>query len=179
MVSDKPIRLKGRPQTKGYLQIELFWDDKSSSEKLIHVLVMEAFIGPYPVDEHNRRFQIHHIDGNQKNNALLNLAYLSADDHAQITRSSGRFLLTPEAVWTARCKLITQPFGEVAGELIQTHSIGKSAASCALRGRSWSSVPSPSEAVSVVELARALGVSIVRAAELLDLARPWTGCQAA
>ena len=40
--------------------------------------------GPIPVDEHGRSFEIHHIDGNRRNNVLENLQCLSTEDHYQL-----------------------------------------------------------------------------------------------
>lgn len=40
--------------------------------------------GPIPVDEQGRSFEIHHIDGNRKNNSIENLQCLSAEDHFKL-----------------------------------------------------------------------------------------------
>lgn len=40
--------------------------------------------GPIPVDEQGRSFEIHHVDGNRKNNSLDNLQCLSIEDHYKL-----------------------------------------------------------------------------------------------
>ena len=41
----------------------------------------EQNYGPIPKDETGRTYDIHHIDGNRKNNSLDNLICLSIEDH--------------------------------------------------------------------------------------------------
>lgn len=43
--------------------------------------------GPIPKDSNNRPFEIHHIDGNRKNNNLENLKLVSIDEHYKIHES--------------------------------------------------------------------------------------------
>jgi hypothetical protein len=40
--------------------------------------------GPIPKDQLGRSYEIHHIDGNRKNNELSNLIYVSMEDHYKI-----------------------------------------------------------------------------------------------
>ena len=40
--------------------------------------------GPIPTDELGRSYEIHHIDGNRKNNCLSNLMCVSLDEHYEI-----------------------------------------------------------------------------------------------
>lgn len=47
--------------------------------------------GAIPVDKEGRSFEIHHIDGNRKNNSLSNLQCLSIDDHFYLHYSKGEF----------------------------------------------------------------------------------------
>ena len=44
----------------------------------------ENFYGPIPKDSNGRTFDIHHIDGNRKNNSIDNLICLSIEDHYKI-----------------------------------------------------------------------------------------------
>lgn len=44
----------------------------------------EQHHGPIPKDEYGRTYDIHHIDGNRKNNSLDNLVCLSIEDHYKI-----------------------------------------------------------------------------------------------
>lgn len=46
--------------------------------------IWESFHGPIPKDEKDRTYDIHHIDGNRKNNSIENLICLSIEDHYKI-----------------------------------------------------------------------------------------------
>lgn len=48
--------------------------------------------GPIPVDEQGRSFEIHHIDGNRKNNSIENLQCLSIEDHYKLHYEKRDFL---------------------------------------------------------------------------------------
>ena len=65
--------------TNGYLQVELRGENGARKGKLVHRLVLEAFIGPPPSDG----LQACHNDGNQLNNRLDNLRW---DTPAENTR---------------------------------------------------------------------------------------------
>jgi hypothetical protein len=41
----------------------------------------ESYYGPIPKDNVGRTFDIHHIDGNRKNNKIENLICVSLEDH--------------------------------------------------------------------------------------------------
>jgi hypothetical protein len=45
--------------------------------------------GPIPVDEQGRSYDIHHIDGNRKNNLLENLMCVSIEEHYKIHLEQG------------------------------------------------------------------------------------------
>jgi hypothetical protein len=47
--------------------------------------------GPIPVDEQGRSYEIHHIDGNRKNNCLENLLCLSIEDHYKLHYAKGEY----------------------------------------------------------------------------------------
>lgn len=49
----------------------------------------EQHFGPIPVDKRGRSYEIHHIDGNRKNNSLENLKCLSIEEHLEIHRQQG------------------------------------------------------------------------------------------
>jgi hypothetical protein len=51
--------------------------------------IYEKCHGPIPLDEEGRTFDIHHIDGNRKNNDPSNLIALSIKDHYEIHYSKG------------------------------------------------------------------------------------------
>lgn len=50
----------------------------------IYRKIYEQHYGPIPYDEHGRTFDIHHIDGNRKNNDPKNLIALSKKDHYDV-----------------------------------------------------------------------------------------------
>lgn len=66
----KEKELRGNPIGKGYLQVTLY-RNKKRVQKLIHILVAEAFI-PKDSPELN---QVNHKDGNKRNNAVSNLEW--------------------------------------------------------------------------------------------------------
>lgn len=59
--------LRPGPTNYGHLSVVL----GRGNTKMVHALVLEAFIGPRPSPKHDSR----HIDGNPKNNLLINLAW--------------------------------------------------------------------------------------------------------
>lgn len=54
--------------------------------------IYEHHHGPIPVDKNGRTYDIHHIDGNRKNNVPENLIALSIEDHLQIHNDQGDWL---------------------------------------------------------------------------------------
>ena len=50
----------------------------------IYRKIYQTFYGPIPKDENGRSYDIHHIDGNRKNNNIFNLVALSIQDHFNI-----------------------------------------------------------------------------------------------
>jgi len=54
-----------------------------------HRLIYENHIGPIPVDEDGRSFEIHHADGNHDNNSIDNLQCVSIKEHYQIHMEQG------------------------------------------------------------------------------------------
>lgn len=80
--------------------------------------IYENHIGPIPKDEQGRTHEIHHIDGNSRNNAIDNLLCVSINDHYQIHKDQGD--------WAA-CLLIAQRIGsytpEEKAELARLHAM--------------------------------------------------------
>lgn len=52
----------------------------------------EKHFGSIPVDENGITFEIHHIDGNRKNNDISNLQCISIKEHFEIHYSRGEWL---------------------------------------------------------------------------------------
>jgi len=73
----KPVgRALGYTLQNGYREVTIYDKDHNRRTKLIHQLVMEAFVGPCPVDR-----EINHKDGNKRNNNLDNLEYVTASEN--------------------------------------------------------------------------------------------------
>jgi hypothetical protein len=53
--------------------------------------IWEKNYGPIPQDEFGRPYEIHHIDGNRKNNDLSNLMCVSIEDHYKIHIEKGEY----------------------------------------------------------------------------------------
>lgn len=66
---------------KGYLQVGLHVKGKRRSV-LVHRLVLESFDGPPPEDEYGE-FECHHDNADQKDNRLVNLMWLTAQENRE------------------------------------------------------------------------------------------------
>lgn len=69
-----PSVLSHKPGAQGYLRVTVN-TPKGRRAGLVHVLVAAAFLGPKP-----EGMQVHHIDGNARNNALSNLRYATQSE---------------------------------------------------------------------------------------------------
>lgn len=65
--------------------------------------IWERVNGPIPKDEKGRSFQIHHIDGNNQNNAIENLKCISMEEHHQLHLQQGD-IFAASMIW-ARLQL--------------------------------------------------------------------------
>lgn len=71
---------------KGYLRVDLF-NEKGRKHMKVHRLVAKAFI-PNPANKP----QVNHIDGNNQNNSITNLEWVTNDEncnHANRLRKGG------------------------------------------------------------------------------------------
>jgi NUMOD4 motif/HNH endonuclease len=75
--------LRQHRRTGGYYGVSLYSEGRARVV-CVHRLVMEAFVGPQPKGWHTR-----HLDGDQTNNRLSNLAYGTALDNADDVRRHG------------------------------------------------------------------------------------------
>ena len=75
--------LKGRIDSTGYHRVKLCFHNRKQEAKT-HQLVALAFLGPRP-----HQAQVCHGDGDQTNNALVNLRYGTAADNAADTAKHG------------------------------------------------------------------------------------------
>ena len=70
--------LKGRETVNGYLQVSLKIDNKNKfMNKYIHRLVAQFWLG----NTDNKK-EVNHIDGNKKNNNMLNLEWVTAKENS-------------------------------------------------------------------------------------------------
>lgn len=53
--------------------------------------IYESHYGSIPVDENGRRYDIHHIDGNRKNNDISNLQAVTIEEHLSIHAERGEW----------------------------------------------------------------------------------------
>lgn len=79
--------LRQTPNAQGYMQISLCEGSRCISRR-IHRLMAETFLGPKPFDD----AQVRHLDGNQINNNIDNLAWGTAKDNCMDRDSSGKGL---------------------------------------------------------------------------------------
>jgi HNH endonuclease len=71
--------------------------------------IYEKHHGPIPVDADGRKYHIHHIDGNRRNNDVSNLIALSAEEHLDLHLRQGD--------WAAALKLaslLKRPADEIS-----------------------------------------------------------------
>jgi hypothetical protein len=57
----------------------------------IYRAIYEENFGPIPVDDSGRTYDIHHIDGNHKNNDILNLIALPIQEHYNVHLKQGDY----------------------------------------------------------------------------------------
>lgn len=70
--------LKGRETVNGYLQVSLKINDKNKfMNKYIHRLVAQFWL-----DNVDNKKEVNHIDGNKKNNNILNLEWVTAKENS-------------------------------------------------------------------------------------------------
>lgn len=65
----------------GYYQVKI-----NSKNIFVHKLVAQMFLNKRD-NYDQKKFQIHHIDGNNKNNAAANLMYVTKEQHIKIHNS--------------------------------------------------------------------------------------------
>ena len=81
VLSEEWKRLKQNPRGYGYVAVDLCRDGKAR-HKMIHRLVLLAFVGPCPLGK-----QVAHENGNPRDNRLTNLSYKTPkENHADRLR---------------------------------------------------------------------------------------------
>lgn len=76
--------LKGRPNQDGYLRVELWALPRPPASRIVHLLVLEAFVGPCPPG-----MEACHGDGDPGNAALTNLRWDTPQANADDRRLHG------------------------------------------------------------------------------------------
>lgn len=75
--------LSGTTDQDGYFVVTLYKDTKKTNKK-VHRLVLEAFVGPCP-----KNMECCHMDNNRKNNRLDNLKWGTSKENANHRRIAG------------------------------------------------------------------------------------------
>jgi hypothetical protein len=132
--------LKLTPGSDGYHNVDLF-EDRSHHYVNVHMLVLEAFVGPCPPG-----LQCRHLDGNPGNNRLDNLKWGTAKENADDRQSHGRTYHGSEhhraLVDEQQVLLIRQRYagGELAVDLASEFGLSYPALHNILDGKSWQHV---------------------------------------
>lgn len=138
ILSETPHRLKPRVNAKGYLRVSL----GSSREGYVHRLVYEAWRGAPGI------FQVRHLDGDNSNCAISNLALGTQRENEEDKRRHGR---VPEGESHAHSKLNSEFVlaarkmyleGSTLGQIISAlHlSVARSTLHEAIVGKTWKHV---------------------------------------
>lgn len=81
--SGKPLIMKPKVESNGYLRISLY-NNKKGRSVLVHKLVAEAFLGQRPDG-----MQVNHIDGDKTNNKVDNLEYCTCSENIKHAYNTG------------------------------------------------------------------------------------------
>lgn len=134
--------IAGRSQVKkpslsrGYLRAVLYRNGKSKCAQ-VHRLVLEAFVGPAPVNHDGG-----HLDNNRSNNRLENLAWVSRADNQLHRLAHGTSLwgpanpntkLTPRQVAEIRALAGVVP----SSELAKRYGVERTTVQKIISGASW------------------------------------------
>ena len=79
--------------------------------------IYESHVGPIPRDTNGRKYEIHHIDGNRKNNNITNLKCVSLQEHYDIHYSQKDWMACHKIA--GKLKLS----GEEISELARKHAL--------------------------------------------------------
>lgn len=84
----KPLFHRKRTAARTYYCIHL-WRNGKSKNRLLHRIVLEAFVGVRPPG-----YQCRHLDGNPANNALSNLCWGTHKENCEDSRRLNRYAVT-------------------------------------------------------------------------------------
>lgn len=132
------------PHRKGYKRVIL---NRPGERKTgwVHLLVLEAFVGPRP---HGRHIEGRHLDGNSLNCALENLAWgtaqQNADDrrrHDTVPKGEGHFNARLTASKVAELRRLRRECGLTWAALAGLFEVSQGAVYLAGLGKTWRHVP--------------------------------------
>lgn len=137
--SGKWHQLKPRPGKRGHIRVVLY---PGYHRRLVHHLVLEAFIGPCPPG-----MECRHLDGNPMNNVLSNLCWgtrlenmVDRDLHGRTQRGDKHYKakLTADKVQALRAECAS---GMSHRNAARKYGINRSTVSAAVSRKSWGHVP--------------------------------------
>lgn len=120
--------------SKGYLLVSL-WLDGKSQRLSIHRLVLEAFVSPCPPGLQGR-----HLDGDQRNNRLENLAWGTAQQNADDREEHGRTArggAFPQTKLSEDDVVAIRSSNETLAVLAERYGVDQSNISCVRLRKTW------------------------------------------
>lgn len=140
----RQLRLSGKPLrpvklADGYLRLCLHYEGRQYN-RLVHVLIVEAFLGPRPSG-----YQVNHKNGNKADNRIHNLEYVTPSENTQhahdtglakryIGESNGRCVLTAQQVINIR---VRRAKGELGVVLAAEYGVTAGTICAVYRRRNW------------------------------------------
>jgi DNA-binding XRE family transcriptional regulator len=119
----------------GYKRVTLATDKPPYSERvLVHVLVLEAFVGPCP-----EGYEARHLDGSRDNNNLRNLAWGTLSDN-RIDALENNFGVTLDAEGVSKIKKLLKEKGKRQWQIAEMFGVTRQTITDINNGRTWSHV---------------------------------------
>jgi hypothetical protein len=81
-------------------------------QSYLHRKIYEKYYGPIPKDDSGRSYEIHHIDGNHKNNDISNLIAVTIQEHYLLHYSQGDYAASLRIA--SRMGMTTEEISEIA-----------------------------------------------------------------
>ena len=127
--------LIARPNERGYLRVTLLTPEGKRVARRVHLLVLEAFVGPRPSSKH---VGAHAPDRNPRNNQLNNLRWAlptenERDKKEHGTHRGGGRHWRPSRVRIATIHALAAA-GESFSKIAKTHGLHRSSVSRIVRG---------------------------------------------
>lgn len=130
---------------KGYLRVALKTINSSPKMPTTHSLVLETFFGPRPAGYHGA-----HLDGNNQNNHLTNLKWVTPKENTLHSRIHGTMVLgerAPFAKLTEKdVRNIRREFKIISGDksnavvLAKKYNVDRTTIRRVISGKTWSHV---------------------------------------